>query len=253
MSEECGAAPGAAAPSAAGPGVIDLLGLLAYARLVAFFRLAGDAEFAPTLASKGALADLAGAEHANYRRLHDRLAELGVQPESAMEPFTAPLDAWHARTEPQGWVESLVKVYVGDGIADDFYSKLAELCDEQTHALVRGTLVESGRAEFVVARVRSAVAEEPALAGRLSLWARRLVGEALSQAQSVAAQRPELAALLASGVGKVAPGAGADGSGQDEGASAAGAEATDLATVGRVFADLTESHTARLEALGLST
>ncbi|MFD0777122.1 ferritin-like fold-containing protein, partial [Streptomonospora algeriensis] len=168
---------------AAGAGVIDLLGLLAYARLVAFFRLVGDAELAPTLESKGALADLAAAEYANYRRLHDRLAELGVQPESAMEPFSGPLDAWHARTEPQSWLESLVKAYVGDGIAGDFYGKLAELCDEQTHELVRDTLVESGRAEFVASQVRIAIAADPALAGRLSLWARRLVGEALSQAQ----------------------------------------------------------------------
>ena len=33
-------------------GVIDLLGLLAYAELVSFFRLASDAELAPTLADK---------------------------------------------------------------------------------------------------------------------------------------------------------------------------------------------------------
>ncbi|MUL39841.1 hydroxylase [Streptomonospora sp. PA3] len=227
--------------------MIDLLGLLAYARLVAFFRLADDAELAPTLASKGALADLAAAEHANYRRLHDRLAELGADPESAMEPFVVPLDAWHARTEPQSWLESLVKAYVGDGIADDFYGKLAELCDEQTQELVRGTLVDSGRAEFVAAQVRAAIADDPRLAGRLSLWARRLVGEALSQAQSVAARRPELAALL---------GAGARGTAKDADSGADGAEAAeaaDLAAVSRMFADLTEGHTARLEAMGLNT
>ncbi|KII00582.1 hydroxylase [Streptomonospora alba] len=237
----------------AGRGVIDLLGLLAYARLVAFFRLAGDAELAPTLASKGALADLAAAEHANYRRLHDRLAELDVQPESAMEPFSVPLDAWHARTEPQSWLESLVKAYVGDGIAGDFYGKIADLCDEQTQELVRDTLVESGRAEFVASQVRSAIAEDPALAGRLSLWARRLVGEALSQAQSVASRRPELAALLGSGVRSVASEADTHAADGTEDADVSEAQAADLATVSRIFADLTESHTARLEAMGLST
>lgn len=242
MSGQSGTASGSSGPAAGvGTGVVDLLGLLAYARLVAFFRLAGDAELAPTLAGKGSLADLAAAEHANYRRLHDRLAELGVDPESAMEPFVEPLDAWHARTESQSWLESLVKAYVGEGIAGDFYGRVAELADERTHELIRGTLVESSRAEFVAAQVRAAISDDPRLAGRLSLWARRLVGEALSQAQVVAARRPALAALL---------GAGGHGA---ETAGAEAAEAADLARVSRMFADLTEAHTARLETMGLST
>ncbi|MBX9389781.1 ferritin-like fold-containing protein [Streptomonospora nanhaiensis] len=244
MSEQqTSAAAGPAAASAAGAGVIDLLGLLAYARLVAFFRLAGDAELAPTLAGKGQLAEIAVSEQANYRRLHDRLRELGADPEEAMRPFVVPLDAWHARTEPQSWLESLVKAYVGDGIADDFYRRLAELADLETQALVRDTLVESGRAEFVAAQVRAAIADDPRLAGRLSLWARRLVGEALSQAQSVAARRPDLAALLGGGARESAKGgAGADDT----------AQPGDLAMVSRMFADLTDAHTARLEAMGLS-
>ncbi|MDA0562993.1 ferritin-like domain-containing protein [Streptomonospora sp. S1-112] len=241
MSEQQTSAAAGPAP-AAGAGVIDLLGLLAYARLVAFFRLAGDAELAPTLAGKGELAEIAVSEQANYRRLHDRLRELGADPEEAMRPFVVPLDAWHARTEPQSWLESLVKAYVGDGIADDFYRRLAELADPETQALVRDTLVESGRAEFVAAQVRAAIADDPRLAGRLSLWARRLVGEALSQAQSVAARRPDLAALLGGGAREAAPG----------GAEADAAEPGDLAMVSRMFADLTDAHAARLEAMGLS-
>ena len=43
-------------------GVLDLLGLIAYAQLVAFFRLSDDAALAPTLADKAALAEMAVAE-----------------------------------------------------------------------------------------------------------------------------------------------------------------------------------------------
>ena len=61
-------APRAAVVGAAGPvdaepaggpsrGVIDLLGLLAYALLVAFFRLAEDAALAESLADKASLAE----------------------------------------------------------------------------------------------------------------------------------------------------------------------------------------------------
>ncbi|MFD0803678.1 hydroxylase, partial [Streptomonospora algeriensis] len=65
------------------------------------------------------------------------------------------------------------------------------------------------------------------------------------------ARRPELAALLGSGVRGAAPEAGtAAGTGDAEPSEA---ETDDLAAVSRMFADLTESHTARLEAMGLST
>ncbi len=48
-------------------------------------------------------------------------------------------------------------------------------------------LADTGHAEFVIARVREAIEADPRVAGRLALWARRLVGEALGQAQRVAA------------------------------------------------------------------
>lgn len=212
--------------------MIDLLGLLAYAELVSFFRLAADAELAPTLADKGELAGFAATEQSHYRLLRERLVELGVDPEAAMEPFVAPLDAWHARTAPQSWLESLVKAYVGDGIAGDFYRQVAELADSRTRTLVTGVLTEEGRAEFIAAKVRQAVADDPTLAGRLSLWTRRLVGEALSQAQRVAVDHPRLSALLADR-------ADADSS------------VGDLAVVSRIFARLTDTHGSRLRAMGL--
>ena len=49
----------------------------------------------------------------------------------------------------------------------------------------------------MVDRVRAAIVADHRVAGRLALWGRRLMGEALSQAQRVAAERDSLAALLA--------------------------------------------------------
>lgn len=219
----------------ADPGVIDLLGLLAYAELGSFFRLADDAGLAPSLRTKGDLAGLAADEQRHYRLLRERLEELGVDPEEAMAPFVKPLDAWHERTEPQSWLESLVKAYVGDGIAGDFYLKVAELADPATRELVEDVLAETGRAEFIAEQVRAALELDPKLAGRLSLWARRLVGEALSQAQTVAVERPELAALVT----------------RDAEAAEDGSGLSDLAAVSRMFAKLTEGHAKRLSAMGL--
>ena len=44
--------------------------------------------------------------------------------EAAMAPFVAPFASFHERTRPKGWLEGLVKAYVGDGIAKDFYREM---------------------------------------------------------------------------------------------------------------------------------
>jgi hypothetical protein len=206
--------------------VVDLLGVLAYAELTAFERLAADASLAPTLADKAALGAMAVAEFSHYETLHERLADMGIDSTEAMAPFVGPLDAYHESTTPADWLESLVKAYVGDGFAADFYRELAEFMDEATQALVVDVLDDTGHAEFAVAHVRSATETDPAVAGRLALWGRRLVGEALVQAQRVAVDRDELARLIVGGVG-------------------------DLAEVGEMLARLTARHAERMETLGL--
>jgi hypothetical protein len=211
--------------------VVDLLGVLAYAELTAFDRLAEDARLAPTLAGRAALARMAAAEIAHHVRLTDRLSELGVNPSNAMAPFVSALDTFHESTRPSTWLEGLVKAYVGDGIATDFYREVSAYLDEETRQLVLQVLEDTGHSAFAVERVRAAIEADPRVAGRLALWGRRLVGEALSQAQRVAAERDALAALLVGGVAH---------------------RGADLAEVGRMFARLTENHTTRMASMGLS-
>jgi tRNA-(MS[2]IO[6]A)-hydroxylase (MiaE)-like len=210
--------------------VVDLLGGLAYSELTAFERLTEDATTAPTLEDKVALASMAVAEFGHFSRLRDRLSDLGADPFASMEPFHAPVDAFHAHTAPSDWLESLIKAYVGDGLAADFYREIATYLDPETRDLILATLDDTGQSQFAVDRVRKAIEANPKIAGRLALWARRLMGEALSQAQRVAAERDALSTLLVGGVDR--PG-------------------MDLAAIARMFARLTETHTARMAALGL--
>lgn len=231
-----------AASSSGGPdyqaAVVDLLGVVGYGEISAFERLAADARLAPTFVDKAALAGMAVTEFQHYERLVARLEALGADPVAAMTPFAAAIDAFHERTAPSDWLEGLVKAYVGDGIANDFFREVAAFVDPSTRELLVDVLTETGHARFAVEAVRAAVAADPTVSGRLALWARRLVGEALSQAQRVAAERDSLAALV---VGGIAPG-GAD----------AGLPRADLAEFGRMLARITEAHTQRMRALGLS-
>ncbi|SDF41593.1 tRNA-(MS[2]IO[6]A)-hydroxylase (MiaE)-like [Blastococcus aurantiacus] len=207
--------------------VVDLLGVLAYAELTAFDRLAEDARLAPTLTGRAALARMAAAEIAHHVRLTERLTELGADPAAAMAPFTSALDTFHESTRPSTWLEGLVKAYVGDGLAADFYREIAAFLPEPDRDLVLEVLDDTGHADFAVREVRAAIEADRRLAGRLALWGRRLVGEAITRSQAVIAEHDGLAELIITGTG-------------------------DLAGVGRLIDRITSAHTQRMTTLGLN-
>jgi hypothetical protein len=198
------------AASSPDPAIVDLLGALAYGELSAFDRLSADARLAPAMDGRVVLSRQAVLEFGHYEALAERLTELGVDPHAAMAPFVAALDEFHALTSPSNWLECLVKAYVGDGLAADFYREVAEFVDPATRELIvralddTGTGGTGGSGAFAVGEVRAAIAENPVWRGRLALWGRRLVGEALSQTQHVLAERDSLVGLLMSGTGDVA-------------------------------------------------
>ena len=208
-------------------GLIDLLGALAYGELSAFERMASDSRMAPNLGDRTALAALAAGEFAHFQQLCQYLSSLEADPEYAMAPYVVALDTFHDLTAPADWLESLVKAYVGDGIAGDFYREVSAYLDPESRALVRTVLGDAGHAAFAVDRVRAAIAADPTIGGRLALWARRLVGEAFTQAQRVVVEREGLVALIASG-------------------------ASDLAEIGKLFERVIDGHSERMRSLGLS-
>jgi hypothetical protein len=211
--------------------VVDLLGAIAYGELSAFERLVDDAKLAPTVRDKVEMGAMASLEFGHVSRLHDRIRALGSDPFDAMAPFEAAIDLFHAHTAPSDWYEGLVKAYVGDGLAADFYREIAAYLDAGTRDLIIASLDDSGQADFAVRHIRQAIADDPKLSGRLALWGRRLMGEALTQAQRVAAERDALTALLAGGIDR--PG-------------------LDLAAIGRMFTRITERHNERMAQVGLS-
>lgn len=219
----------AAAPAAApvSEALVDLLGMVAYGELSAFERMAADARLAPDLRRRAAMSEMAAVEIANYGRLAARLGEVGADPEAAMTPYVSVLQAYHDSTEPRDWLEALTKAYVGDGVADDFFREVAKLVAEPDRRLVLDVLHERRYDEFAVAEIRRATEADAKTRHRLSMWARRLVGEVLSQATRVAGQRVALTALIIESGG-------------------------DQAAVQALFRRLTIAHSARMSSIGLS-
>lgn len=185
-------------------GIVDLLGVLAYGELSAFDRLAEDARGAPTLSGRAAMAQMAAAEIGHFRLLECHLQELGIGVDDAMAPFVRRFDEFHASTAPRSWLESLVKAYIGDGMAADFYGEVGCWLDERTAALVSAVLADTGHSAFAEREVRAACTRNRTTRDRLALWGRRLLGEALTHAQHVVAERDALAELITHGSGDLA-------------------------------------------------
>ena len=183
------------------PGVDELFALLAYGEVAAFYRLTDEARMAPDLRGRINMASMAAAEMAHYELLRDALAARGVDVVPAMNRYASALENYHRLTTPSTWLEALVKTYVGDALAADFYSEIADVLPDEVADVVRAVLGETGHSQFVVAEVREAVLSSGRQRSRLALWSRRLLGEAITQAQYVLADHDELVDLVLSGPG----------------------------------------------------
>jgi len=187
------------------PGVNELFSLLAYGEVAAFYRLTDEARMAPDLRGRINMARMAAAEMGHYDLVRDTLEARGVDALAAMARYAPALEQYHRLTMPSTWLEALVKTYVGDAMAADLYRAIAGSLPDEVADVVRAVLAETGHSQFVVAEVRSAVTASSRQRSRLALWSRRLLGEAITQAQYVMADHDELVdpVLVGGGLGQL--------------------------------------------------
>jgi hypothetical protein len=213
--------------SADHPGVNEFFALLAYGEVAAFYRLTDEARMAPDLRGRISMASIAAAEMRHYELLHNTLERRGVDVVRAMSKYVSALENYHRLTMPSTWLEALVKTYVGDALAADLYLEIAGGLPDEVADVVREALSETGHSQFVVAEVRAAVTASGKQRSRLALWSRRLLGEAITQAQFLLADHDELVDLVVFGAGG-------------------------LSQLGAFFDRLQQTHDRRMRELGLS-
>lgn len=200
-------------------GAAEFVGAVAYVELSGYCHLVAEAEAAPHLDLKLALALSSAEQLARVRRLHDQLVDLDVDPTQAMAPFVGIVDDYHARTRPADWVEGLLKVYVGQGLAADFTRTVSGETPRRATDPAGGTEADSapapenaetgaeasarpfsGIGAAVLPALRAALEAEPARQGRMALYARHIAGELLMHVRQVLSARPAMSAILAAQV-----------------------------------------------------
>lgn len=157
----------------------EFLGQLAYIELSQFEILTNELKFAPTTASKAELSEAAAKSFQKYRAISKLISTQGFDATDSMDPYTERIETFHSRTKGIDWYETVLKVYLVNGLLEDFYKRLAvglsaELRDDVEKALKDATFERFAKTVLI-----DAMKDNPQLASRLAVWGRRLVGDVL--------------------------------------------------------------------------
>lgn len=172
-----------------GAPVNQLLGLSAYAAVSAQARLAKDADQAPKTFEHIDMARMSGQAWRIFERLEKRAQVSDVDLLEEVRRYEGVLDDLDARTRPTTWWERLTKTYVTVGIFTDALRGVARAVGEDELA---DEVTDFGHGEWVRKRLAPYTDKDEQLRARLSLWTRRVGGEALGLVRAFMFTNPEL-------------------------------------------------------------
>ena len=227
----------AAAHASGGAAFQQLIGFAAYVRLRLFVEVAQHVWGTP---------DLDDAQRLLRRALHIgeqevALAELGkrhfgLSAGELMRPFDGVFDSFLTRTQPKNWFEGLLRPVVTHGVSRDLIRIMARGLPPAEAKVVHSILADDGADDTVGPQlIRSAISADPVLGARLSLWGRRVVGEAFGMGTDLLRKNPELGKLLIRAMDDAAPG-----------------QLNLNAAQAAAIAELSADHQKRMELMGLS-
>lgn len=185
------------------PAVTKLYEIFLAGEYAAVGRLMDDAAMAPTTADRVALLRMMGSEIDHFEVLAEKVTAAGASVDEAVVAHVDVFERYHRVTEPRNWLEVLVKIYIGDGMAGDFVAELVQSLPEPAREVLQEVTADSGVFEWARDQVRAAVAADPAVASPLALWGRRLLGEAVTHMQWVLAEDEDVTDLLFAGTGAI--------------------------------------------------
>jgi hypothetical protein len=159
--------------------VAEVLGALSYGERLAQHRAEENVALAPDGRTRQFQRHVADRERQNAALIEARVREMGV--EDLSEPFRPFFDAFFERTVPTDWLEAQTFHYVGDALMSDFGDELIPVLDPVSAVVVRQLSDRSEQEGFALDEITGGIAEDPEAAERVAAYARRVIGEALTQ------------------------------------------------------------------------
>lgn len=182
--------------SVPGP-VAQILAAISYGERLARRRAEDNVALAPDSRTRKYQEHIAERERENASLLAARLAEVGsMELEESFRPF---LEAFFEHTHPADWLEAQTWHYVGDALVRDFADSVIPALDRISAEVTRRALAERDEQEsFALDEVTRQVEEDPGSAERVAAYARRIIGEALTQTRRALNETGALRSLLGS-------------------------------------------------------
>jgi hypothetical protein len=180
------------------PGPVALiLAALSYGERLARRRAEENVTMAPDFRTRRNQEHVAEREWENASLLEARLAEIGsMELERVFRPL---LDPFFEHTQPADWLEAQTWHYVGDALVRDFADSLIPVLDRISAEVTRRALAERDEQEsFALDEITRLVEEDPPAAERVAAYARRVIGEALTQTRRALNETGALRSLLGS-------------------------------------------------------
>ncbi|MGH2724353.1 MAG: ferritin-like fold-containing protein [Actinomycetota bacterium] len=200
--------------------VAEVLGALSYGERLAQHRAEENVALAPDGRTQQFQRQVAARERDNAALIEARVREMGV--EGLAEPFRRFFDAFFERTVPTDWLEAQTFHYVGDALMSEFGDVLIPSLDPVSAVVIRQLSDRADQESFALDEITRGTGDDPAAAERVAAYARRVIGEALTQTRRALDETEAIRTLL----------------GGEEGEK-------------RMLLDLLQRHRARLDRMGI--
>lgn len=160
--------------------IAEVLAALAYGEALGARRAREAVALAPDPRAGAEQSHVADREQQNCDLIRARLEEVGE--DALIDLFRPNFDLFFAHTEPTDWLEAQAFHYVGDAIVADFAEVLVPVVDRVTGELIRLALGDRDHQEqFALDELTRILREDPSAGVRITTYARRVIGEAITQ------------------------------------------------------------------------
>lgn len=161
-----------------------MLGLVAFTRITAYARLARDVSQTTDFADQLALARMGVSFVTAIDDLEAFANRRGLDLADLTQPYVGFFDDMELRTRPRDWWERMVKSYIFVGILADMEDLAAQFVGADMIEIL-GVSGSAGLTQWVRARLSDGIAADPTVESRLSMWGRRVAGEAVAGVRAI--------------------------------------------------------------------